>query len=180
MKGSRHSEEQIVRKVRETDRLPEVKRDRSALVIRLIAVERFARGVLVLVAGVYLLSHRHTNWEAKAYSLASRLDLDPEHGLVHRVLQRLHGFHAHQALLFGIAGVLYGLLELVEGGGLWLRRRWAEWLTVIATSLLVPFEIYELARKPSVLKAAGLAVNVLIVIYLARIVHRKGRRRTGP
>jgi uncharacterized membrane protein (DUF2068 family) len=67
------------------------------------------------------------------------------------------------------------VLELVEGVGLFYRRRWAEWLTVVATSLLIPLELYELVRSPSLLKAGGIAVNVAIVIYLFRVVHRKGR-----
>ena len=67
------------------------------------------------------------------------------------------------------------MLELVEGVGLFYRQRWAEWLTVVATSLLIPFELYEVVRNPSLLKAGGIAVNIVIVIYLFRIVHRKGR-----
>jgi uncharacterized membrane protein (DUF2068 family) len=75
--------------------------------------------------------------------------------------------------IFAFAAVGYGLLELVEGVGLWLDKLWAEYLTVIATSLLVPLEVYELVRKPGPLKAAGIAVNVLIVVYLARRLHRR-------
>jgi uncharacterized membrane protein (DUF2068 family) len=77
--------------------------------------------------------------------------------------------------LFGLAALGYGVLELVEGVGLWLRQRWAEWLTVIATSLLIPVELYELARKPSMLKAAGLVVNVVIVAYLVHVIRRRER-----
>jgi uncharacterized membrane protein (DUF2068 family) len=71
--------------------------------------------------------------------------------------------------------MLYGLLELVEGTGLWLDKLWAEYLTVVATSLLVPLEIYELVRKPTLLKAAGIAVNVAIVAYLARRLRERVR-----
>ena len=69
----------------------------------------------------------------------------------------------------------YGLLESVEGVGLWLDKLWAEYLTVIATSsLLAPeLELYELARKPTLLKAAGIAVNLAIVAYLARTLRRR-------
>jgi uncharacterized membrane protein (DUF2068 family) len=66
----------------------------------------------------------------------------------------------------GIAALLYGVLEMVEGVGLWLDQLWAEYLTVIATSLLVPLEVYELVRHPSVVKAAGIVVNLAIVAYL--------------
>ena len=76
-------------------------------------------------------------------------------------------------LLTGIAAVFYGVLETVEGAGLWLDKLWAEWLTVIATSLLIPFELYELVHKPSMLKAVGTAVNIAIVVYLAYRLRRR-------
>jgi len=63
--------------------------------------------------------------------------------------------------------------------GLFLRKRWAEWLTVVATTLLIPLELYELVRKPSALKGAGLIVNILIVLYLVRVVRRKGQHQAN-
>jgi uncharacterized membrane protein (DUF2068 family) len=77
--------------------------------------------------------------------------------------------------LFGAGALAYGVLELVEGVGLFYRRRWAEWLTVVATTLLIPLELYEVVRSPSLLKAGGIAVNVVVVAYLVRVVRRKGR-----
>jgi uncharacterized membrane protein (DUF2068 family) len=62
---------------------------------------------------------------------------------------------------------------VVEGVGLWLDQLWAEYLTVIATSLLIPLELYELAIRPSFWKAAGILVNVLIVVYLALTLRRR-------
>ena len=64
------------------------------------------------------------------------------------------------------------MLELVEGVGLWMRKRWAEYLTIVATSLLIPLEVYELAHHATLLKAGGLVVNVLIVAYLVRVLRR--------
>jgi uncharacterized membrane protein (DUF2068 family) len=83
---------------------------------------------------------------------------------------------ANEVKVVAIGALAYGFLELVEGVGLWLDKLWAEYLTVIATSLLIPLEVYELVRKPSLLKAAGIVVNVLIVLYLA---HRLRRRLKG-
>ncbi len=80
---------------------------------------------------------------------------------------------ANEVKIFAFLAVGYGMLELVEGVGLWLDKLWAEYLTVIATSLLVPLEVYELVRKPGPVKAAGIVVNVLIVLYLARRLHRR-------
>jgi len=60
----------------------------------------------------------------------------------------------------------YALLYATEGVGLWLQKRWAEYLTTFATASLIPFEIWELTRGLGLLKAAALAINIAIVIYL--------------
>jgi len=150
-----------------------------------IAAERAIRGVLLLVAGIYLLSHTGIDLGKLADRVARDLELDTRRPFIRHIVDRLGHLSHHQVTLFGIAAIGYGVLELVEGYGLWRRYRWAEWLTVIATSLLVPLELYELVRNPSALKAAGLLVNVLIVIYLLRVVTRRGReprrsRRDSP
>ncbi len=135
-----------------------------------IAGERAIRGVLLLVVGVYLLAHSGASLSSLLGRFAKTLELDPSRGFVHHALDKIANLGRNEIVLFGVGALAYGALELVEGVGLWLRKRWAEWLTVVATSLLVPFEIYELVTKPSWLKAAGLAVNVLIVIYLLKVV----------
>jgi uncharacterized membrane protein (DUF2068 family) len=150
-----------------------------------IAAERAIRGLLLLAAGIYLLGHTGTDLVKLADRIARDIELDTHGPFVRHIVDRLGHLSRHQVTLFGIAALGYGVLELVEGYGLWRRYRWAEWLTVIATSLLIPFELYELVHKPSALKAAGLLVNVLIVIYLLRVVTRRGReprrsRRDSP
>jgi uncharacterized membrane protein (DUF2068 family) len=140
---------------------------RSRKIIRLIAAERLVRGVLLLIAGAYLVTHLGSDFGRLADRVMRAVELDPRRPFLHRIELRLHHLHAGTVLVTGIAAILYGLLEMVEGGGLWLDKLWAEYLTVIATSLLVPLELYELVHKPTMLKAAGIAVNLLIVGYLA-------------
>ena len=76
--------------------------------------------------------------------------------------------------IFGIIAIAYGVLEGVEGYGLWRRRRWAEYLTVVATSLLFIPEIYELTKTQTPLKIGALIANVAIVIYLVVRLRRYG------
>jgi len=151
---------------------------RTRLVLRLIAVERTARGLLLVAAGIYLLFHLGTDFGKLAEDAIRSVDVDPRRHFIHGVVTRLHGLHAHELRVAGIAAIGYGALELVEGVGLWLDQLWAEYLTLIATSLFVPLELYELATKPSVWKAGGLAVNLLIVAYLAVALWRRRRRGT--
>lgn len=146
---------------------------RTRLVLRLIAIERVLRGVLLLAAGTYLLFHLSTDFGRLAERVIRSIDIDPRQHFLRRIVTRLHRLRAHQLRIVGVAALGYGMLELTEGVGLWLDQLWAEYLTVIATSLLIPFELYELVTRPSVWKAGGILINVLIVLYLARALRRR-------
>jgi uncharacterized membrane protein (DUF2068 family) len=72
---------------------------------------------------------------------------------------------------------LYACLFLVEGVGLFMRRRWAEYLTVIATASFIPLEIYEIIKESSLPRVSLLVVNSGIVIYLSTGLRRKAARQ---
>jgi uncharacterized membrane protein (DUF2068 family) len=74
----------------------------------------------------------------------------------------------------GVVALFYAALFMTEGVGLWRERRWAEYLTVIATGSLIPFEIYEIAHRFTLIRIATFVINVAVVVYLiARIRHPK-------
>jgi uncharacterized membrane protein (DUF2068 family) len=136
-------------------------------VIRLIILERFLKGSVLLVGGIVLVAVGTTNdLHRIADDLQVQLALEPGRHLWRRaltwVLDRL-GSHPDA---IGIAAILYGLLECVEGVGLLLRRRWAEYLVVLATSAFLPLEISEVLRRATPPKALALLVNIAIVVYL--------------
>ena len=152
---------------------------RTRLVLRLIAVERALRGVLLLAAGIYLLFHLSTDFGQLADRIIRSIELDPQQHFLHRIVARLHRLHARELRIVGVVALGYGGLELVEGVGLWLDQLWAEYLTVIATSLLIPFELYELTVHPTLWKAGGILVNIGIVAYLVWALRRRlARPRT--
>jgi uncharacterized membrane protein (DUF2068 family) len=150
---------------------------RSRRFLRLIALERMVRGALLLAAGVYLLFHLHSDFGRLADHAIRAIELDPRRPFLHRIVAYLHHLHASEVRVAALFALGYGVLELVEGTGLWLDQLWAEYLTVIATSLLLPFEVYELVRKPSALKAGGIVVNIAIVVYLVYLLRRRVRER---
>lgn len=147
-----------------------------SLVFRLIAAERLVRGLVLVIVGAILLTHQHTDWGAKVRRWAQDLGLDPSRHVVATVIARVHAFGAHQILILGLVALGVGALESVEGVGLWLALRWAEYLTVIATSALIPFELWELARHPSALKLGGLVVSIAIIGYLVWALRRSHPR----
>src|SRR6202044_1394617 len=66
----------------------------------------------------------------------------------------------------GIALIAYGLLEGSEAIGLWYGKRWAEYLTFISTTVLLPLEIYEIVHEGTLLKVIGFLINLAVVVYL--------------
>jgi uncharacterized membrane protein (DUF2068 family) len=117
-----------------------------------IAAERTLRTVVLTAVGIVLVTHPHTNWASDTSHLAERLGLDPRSNWIQWILKRARKFHAHQSLVFGVAALAYGALEGAEAYGLWTRRRWGEWLTVVATSLLFIPEVWGLTKSASALK----------------------------
>jgi uncharacterized membrane protein (DUF2068 family) len=131
-----------------------------------IAAERALRAVVLIGVGIALVSHPHANWASDTAHLAEKLGLDPKGNWIKRIIEKVKKIHTHQDLVFGIAALAYGVLEGAEAYGLWTRKRWGEWLTVVATSLLFIPEIWELAKSASVLKVGALLVNAAVVAYL--------------
>jgi uncharacterized membrane protein (DUF2068 family) len=84
--------------------------------------------------------------------------------LVARALDFIGQFPHQTTLAVGV--LLFAILEAAEAWGLAARRRWAEYLTVVATGVLIPFELEEVARRPSLLRVAALLLNVAIVVWL--------------
>jgi uncharacterized membrane protein (DUF2068 family) len=139
-----------------------------------IAAERTVRALLLLAVGVVLVTHPHTDWAAEISSLARRLGLDPSGNGIRRIIDRIRRVSHHEDLVFGTVALAYGVLEGAEAYGLWRRRGWGEWLTVLATSLLLIPELWEIVKSASFLKVAGLLVNLLVVGYLLWRLRRRG------
>jgi uncharacterized membrane protein (DUF2068 family) len=150
---------------------------RSRRIIRLIAIERVIRGLLLLAGGTYLLAHLGADYGRLAERMMRAVELDPRQHFLHHIVARLHGLHAEQLRIAGVLALAYGGIEIVEGTGLWLDQLWAEYLTVIVTTVLIPFEVYELVIHPTIWKTGGIAVNLVIVAYLAHLLRRRVRNQ---
>jgi uncharacterized membrane protein (DUF2068 family) len=92
------------------------------------------------------------------------------HGFLAHAVDWLLGLGPHQFRVFGSMALVYALLYAVQGVGLWMAQRWAEYLVVLETCLLLPFELWELAQRFSAFKLAVLAINVAVVVYLVRLL----------
>jgi uncharacterized membrane protein (DUF2068 family) len=145
-----------------------------------IAAERGVRAVLLLAIGIVLVSHPHTNWAREITHFGQNLGLNPKENWFQRLIEKVGKVSSSQGVVFGIAALAYGVLEGVESYGLWRRRRWGEWLTVIATSLLFVPEVWELTKSASLLKVGALIVNVAVVAYLIWRLRREQGEQAAP
>lgn len=142
--------------------------------LRAIAVFKFFKAALLIALGVGLFRMLHRNVGDVLEHWCEALRLDPGSHYLNRALAKAANVSPGQMKKLGSGSFLYAGLFLAEGTGLWLRKRWGEWLTVIITSSLVPFEIYEIARQVSLGKVAALVLNLAIVAYLIWHMRKKG------
>jgi uncharacterized membrane protein (DUF2068 family) len=159
------------------DRLEETSMDRERrsryFGVRLIGAWKLATALLASAAGIGIFRLVRADVAARFEHLATRLHLDPENRLIHALLVRLGRLSRADLQLLGAGTFFYALLHAVEGTGLVLRRRWAEYLTIGATaSLLVP-EIYEIACRVSLLRVVVLLGNLGILGYLVYKVRQQ-------
>ncbi|HZS13441.1 MAG TPA: DUF2127 domain-containing protein [Candidatus Dormibacteraeota bacterium] len=139
--------------------------------IRFITVERFVKGTILVLAGIALIAFSGSNtfqdWVTRAQT---ELNLNPGQHIWQRLYEQTLVRFGHASAkvrdALGAGAILYGLLELLEGMGLLMRRRWAEYLVLVSTSAFLPVEVDELARHPTPLKAVALLVNIAIMAYL--------------
>jgi uncharacterized membrane protein (DUF2068 family) len=142
---------------------PRVPRDR---LLPWIAAERGVRALVLVALGVVLITHPHANWAMEITHLARQGGIDPSSNVVRRVIDAVHKIPAGKNVVFGVIALGYGALEGAESYGLAKRRPWGEWLTLVATSILLAPEVWELTRGVTPLKVAALIVNLLVVAYL--------------
>jgi uncharacterized membrane protein (DUF2068 family) len=134
--------------------------------LRLIALFKFLKAVLLIVAGVGALTLLHKDVASAVEHWVATLGLDPGNQYVYRVLQKTANLSPNKIKGLGIGSLIYAGLFLTEGIGLWLEKRWAEWFTVIITGSLLPVELYEIYRHPTLINVLVLIINIAVVIYL--------------
>ena len=148
---------------------------RSAFILRLLAVERWVRGTIILLLGIAVLRVESSQVSIKDLVNQDLRALKPffdqikfnvsDSGLVRAVENALNASPTTLDLVAAFL-IFYGVLQLLEGVGLWLLKRWGEYFAVVATSLFIPLEVYELTEKITWLRVVALIVNVAAVVYL--------------
>lgn len=159
---------------------------RQAVILRLIAVERGVHSVIFALiavlavvvrsrlAGIQSGIRRFLDTLTRNEAQTGRAT---RHGILAREGTRVLHLNTRTLEVLIITAAAYAVIEGVEAVGLWLERRWAEYLTAVATAGLLPLEIHELTKKLTVLRVGAFVVNIAVLCYLVYAKRLFGVRR---
>lgn len=143
--------------------------------MRLLAVERAFRGLVVVLLAVGVLKVRGSREHLQQVferdlplirPLANQIGWNPDNSKIIRHIGEAFSLSSSTLMWVAAGLAAYAAIEFVEAIGLWLMKRWGEYFAVVATSMFLPLEIYELIEKQTVLRVLAFVVNVVAVIWL--------------
>jgi uncharacterized membrane protein (DUF2068 family) len=148
---------------------------RSAFILRLLAVERWIRGIVIILLAIAVLRLRSSEVSLKELVDKDLTSLRPFFDQIHfdvsdsgtiRAIEDTLNAKQSTLTLIAVGLLFYGGLQLLEGIGLWSLKRWGEYVAVVGTTLFIPLEVYELTEKVTWLRLVALLVNLAAVTYL--------------
>jgi uncharacterized membrane protein (DUF2068 family) len=152
-------------------------RERDQL-IEIIAIFKFVKvaGLLGISFGIINLLQPATALRLQNWIIA--LSSGESHPHILKALVMISSYSPRRIQALGVVVLFYATLYMIEGIGLWHQSRWAEYLTIVATGLFIPLEIYEITRRTTVPRVAALIVNIFAIGYLIyRLRHEDERVR---
>jgi uncharacterized membrane protein (DUF2068 family) len=144
-------------------------------VLRIIAIYKLVKVLLLLALAYGEVRLHDASLAAKLLTWASARPLGLERQVVTQLLTWFSGISVSGIHTLRLVTLCYAAVFAIEGVGLWMRKRWAEWMTTIITASLIPFELWELFYRPNVGKLLVLLANTAIVVILIWHVRRTRR-----
>lgn len=143
--------------------------------LRTIALYKLLKVLLLIGAAYGELRLHDASLSAKLITWVQARPSGIEHEVVTRALEWFSGLSESQIHKVRFVTLTYAVIFAVEGVGLWMQKRWAEWLTTIITASLIPLEVWEFCSRPNLGKAGVVIANVAIVAYLVWHVRSKSK-----
>lgn len=148
---------------------------RDAFILRFFALERLIRGVIVAVAayGVWRFTQARASIQQVfdkeiplLQPIARQIGWDLDHSKIIESIRDLFELKSSTLIWVAIGLLAYAAIEIIEAVGLWLLKRWGEYFAVIATSVGLPLEIYELIERITAVRIGALVINLGLVLYI--------------
>ena len=135
--------------------------------LRAVALFEALKGVLAVLVGFGLFSLAHKDIGEFAEHLIHHLHLNPDRHVSQAFIHAAEKVTQGKILALAFGALAYASVRFIEAYGLWQAREWAEWFALLSGCLYLPWEIYELLRKPTPAHWSVLLINVGIVLYMA-------------
>jgi uncharacterized membrane protein (DUF2068 family) len=144
----------------------------------LIAILKLFKAVLFIALAFGALSIVHKDAQEVLAHRIDQIGVDPENRHLEKLLEYAGYASPKKIAEFTVGFFFYGVLFGIEGVGLLMMKRWAQWFTAIVTASFIPWEIYGFTQHADALKAIVILLNIATVIYLIfRIRHSVPQKR---
>ena len=144
-----------------------------------IAALKFINGFGLLAIGLGALHYLHGDIDKDVAHWMELLRADPHNRYLLWLLEKLSNVDDRRLRQLSVGTFFYSALFLLEGTGLALAKRWAEYLTIVTTASLMPLEVYEIYVHLSWARVVVLLVNIVVVAYLVVELRRTKRHKEG-
>jgi uncharacterized membrane protein (DUF2068 family) len=154
--------------------------------LRTVSLIEATKGVLVLLAafGFAEIIRHNIDLEDAAQNLLYYLHVDPDRRISHALMHAAGRMMDADVLTVLAIASVYAGLRFVESYGLWRQRVWAEWLAIVSGAVYLPFELYSLIRRPTVVHWVILLINIAVVVYIAWVrwddIRERGTHHARP
>jgi uncharacterized membrane protein (DUF2068 family) len=139
----------------------------------LVGLFKLSKAIFFTAVGAGALHLVNKNIGVVLMHVIDALRIDPEGRFVTVLMDHAGLIDSHELRRAGLLSFLYAVVCVVEGTGLVLEKRWAEYFTVILTALGLPWESYELVKKFSPYEVGLLAINLVVLLYVLWILKKK-------
>ena len=146
---------------------------RSSRGLWMIAAFKLFKGLALLAVGVGALKLLHRDVASEVERWINYLRVDPQNHYIQKLLTKVGLLDDRKLKELSIGTFFYSGLLITEGVGLALKKRWAEYLTIVSTALLLPLEIIEIVHRVDFMRIALFVINIAVVVYLVIEVRRK-------
>jgi uncharacterized membrane protein (DUF2068 family) len=144
-----------------------------------IGAFKLIEAIFFLLVGVGVIHFIHRDLGDEATRLAERLRFDLDGRLMTWVMDHLDSITAHRMKQLSALTFFYASLRIVEGVGLVMEKLWAEYLTVWATTIFLPWEVYEIIRHLDWIRVSLLVINLSVLAYLVWALRRNRKVPAG-
>jgi uncharacterized membrane protein (DUF2068 family) len=149
--------------------------------LRGVALFEAGKGVLAILAGIWVLTLRHKDMTEVAEHLMRELHrvlhINPDWRILRSGLRAISGMTPYALSVVALLTLAYAAIRFVEAAGLWMEKEWAEWFALVSGALYTPWLTYELIRHPTGFKWFALLLNLIVVLYMSWLLRDSHKRR---